>query len=135
MLPAVLRDIAAGRTQTAPQNHSEASYCSLIAKEEGIIDWNKSAVEIDARIRAFDPWPLCRTMHEGQQLLILKAAAMDAGTGAPGLVLGIDKERGILVQTGEGVLAVTELQYQARKALEWQAFLNGVRNFTGSRLG
>ena len=135
MLPAVLKDIAAGKARAAPQNHSEASYCSLLVKEEGLIDWNKSAAEIDARIRAFDPWPLCWTIHEGRQLFILKASAMDTGPGTPGLVLGIDKGRGILVQTGEGALAVTELQYQARKALEWRAFLNGSRNFTGSRLG
>jgi methionyl-tRNA formyltransferase len=137
LLPAVLQDIAAGRAQAMPQNHGEASYCSLIAKEDGLIDWNKSAVEIDARIRAFDPWPLCRTMHEGIELFILKAQAAQeaAHGGTPGLVVGIDKERGILVQTGEGALAITELQYQARKALGWRAFLNGARNFAGSRLG
>jgi len=136
LLPGVLQDIAGGRVRAVPQNHSEASYCSLIAKEDGLIDWNKSAAEIDARIRAFDPWPLCWTMHEGQKLFILKAEAVAHGGGnTPGLVEGIDKERGILVQTGEGALAVTELQYQARKALGWRAFLNGARNFAGSRLG
>ena len=137
LLPDVLQDIAAGRARTTPQNHSEASYCSLLAKEDGLIDWNKSAAEIDAMIRAFDPWPLCWTMHEGQKLFILKAEAVAHGGGGstPGLVTGIDKEQGILVQTGEGELAITELQYQARKALGWRAFLNGARNFAGSRLG
>ncbi|MDR2921759.1 MAG: methionyl-tRNA formyltransferase, partial [Treponema sp.] len=71
LLPAVLHDIEAGRAQAVPQNHSEATYCSLIAGEDGLIDWNKSAAEIDARIRAFDPWPLCWTMHEGLRLFIL----------------------------------------------------------------
>jgi methionyl-tRNA formyltransferase len=53
----------------------------------------------------------------------------------PGTVLGIDKQRGILVQTGDGVLAVTMLQYRTKKALEWRAFINGVRDFTGALLG
>jgi methionyl-tRNA formyltransferase len=137
LLPETLKGLAAGSLRGTPQNHGEASYCSLIAKEEGLIDWSKSAREIDARIRAFDPWPLCWTQHGGQQLFILKAEPLDAPAQpeTAGLVLGIDKQRGILVQTGEGVLAVTELQYRAKKALEWRAFLNGARNFAGSRLG
>jgi methionyl-tRNA formyltransferase len=74
-------------------------------------------------------------MHEGRLLFILKAEAFDeaAASGKAGAVLGIDKQRGILVQTGDGVLAVQKLQYQAKKALEWGAFLNGARGFIGSR--
>jgi methionyl-tRNA formyltransferase len=40
-----------------------------------------------------------------------------------------------MIQTGDGILLVTRLQYQAKKALDWQAFLNGARGFIGSRLG
>jgi methionyl-tRNA formyltransferase len=54
--------------------------------------------------------------------------------GGPGTVLGIDKNRGILVQTGDGVLVLERLQYQTRKALDWKAFINGARNFLQSRL-
>ena len=146
LLPGTLAGIASGTLRGRPQNHPEASYCSLIAKEDGVIDWNKSAAEIYARIRAFDPWPLSWTMHGNQQLFILRAGngeAVDAcitpacpASGAPpGRVLGIDKEQGILVQTGEGVLAVSELQYRSKKPLHWKDFLNGARNFIGSRLG
>jgi methionyl-tRNA formyltransferase len=49
-------------------------------------------------------------------------------------VLGTDEEAGILVQTGEGVFAVSRLQYAAKKALPWREFLNGARGFIGSRL-
>jgi methionyl-tRNA formyltransferase len=61
--------------------------------------------------------------------------AEQTGPVEPGRVLGVDKRRGILVQTGYGVLLVTRLQYRAKKALDWQAFLNGARGFAGSRLG
>ncbi|MDR2537633.1 MAG: hypothetical protein LBC46_04950 [Treponema sp.] len=47
--------------------------------------------------------------------------------------MGIDKRAGILVQTGDGVLCVTRLQYRTRKALEWRAFLNGARDFLNAR--
>jgi methionyl-tRNA formyltransferase len=159
------------------------SFCSLIAKDSGIIDWNKSAGEIDAMIRAYNPWPLARTRCNGQFLFILEAASVAgptpcdrnsqdtldvsralAGDGGPsaspvkgavagptpfshsglntldvsrassGRVLGTDKKNGILIQTGGGILGVTRLQYQARKALPWQDFLNGARDFIGARL-
>jgi methionyl-tRNA formyltransferase len=127
------------------------SYCSLLSKEEGRIDWSLSAAAIDARIRAYTPWPLSFTHSGGELLYILEAlpigalpvealssGALPAGAQGtamgPGTVLGIDRDRGILIQTGEGILAVSRLQYRARKAMDWKSFLNGARNFTGSRL-
>ncbi|MDR1929250.1 MAG: methionyl-tRNA formyltransferase [Treponema sp.] len=115
----------------------EASYCSLIDRDSARIDWSQSAVEIDARIRAYNPWPLARTGCGDRTLYILEAAPLDAGPrrgGESGRVLGIDKKYGILVATGGGILALTKLQYQAKKALPWQAFLNGARDFIGSCL-
>ncbi|GHT70126.1 methionyl-tRNA formyltransferase [Spirochaetia bacterium] len=133
MLPEALRGIAAGTLAGRPQDHSAASYCGLFSKDEGRIDWTKSAREIDAQIRAFTPWPLSWTMHGEQYLYILAAETVSGAVSekAPGAILGIDKQRGILVQTGDGALAVTMLQYRTKKALEWRAFLNGVRDFTG----
>jgi len=138
ILPAALRGIAGGTLRARPQDHGAATYCSLIKKENGLIDWNRGAAEIDARIRAFDPWPLSWTTHGEAPLFILKAEALENGdnaAAAPGCVLGKDKKKGILIQTGDGILAVSKLQYQTKKALEWQAFLNGARNFVGARLG
>jgi methionyl-tRNA formyltransferase len=136
MLPVVIDKIVEGR-QGMPQDHSKASYCSLIKKDDGLIDWKLNALEIEAKIRAFSPWPLCRTVHNDRELFILKAGIYKgrAGKKEPGLVLGIDKEHGILIQTGEGILCVRELQYQSKKALFFKDFLNGIRDFSGSILG
>jgi len=138
LLPGVLAGVASGRLRGEPQDHDAASYCSLIAKTDGLIDWNAGAPEIDARIRAYTPWPLCWTTHGDTHLFILKARALDsqAGRDGPsGKVLGKDANNGIIIGTGKGVLAVRELQYRTKKALEWKAFLNGARNFVGERLG
>jgi methionyl-tRNA formyltransferase len=140
MLPSVLEGLAGGLLTGRPQNHGEASYCSLISRDDGVIDWTQGAAAIDAQIRAFNPWPLCRTRFGGQDLYIREAVPLEnrpdgIPRAEPGTVLGIDKGQGILVQTGDGVLAVWVLQLEARKALDWRAFLNGVRNFIGSRLG
>jgi methionyl-tRNA formyltransferase len=137
LLPAAVRGIAGGTLRAQLQDNGAATYCSRIKKEDGLIDWNRSAAEIDAQIRAFDPWPLSWTMHGELMLFVLKAEALENGdnAAAPGRVLGKDKKKGILIQTGEGILAVSRLQYQTKKALEWQAFLNGARDFMGARLG
>jgi methionyl-tRNA formyltransferase len=138
ILPKVLRDIAAGKTSAQPQDHGKASYCSLITRDSALIDWKKSAGEIEAGIRAFYPQPLCRTIHNGRELYILKAGIYGGaqnGKISPGQAAGIDKQAGILVQTGEGILCITELQYQGKKALFWRDFLNGARDFLGAQLG
>ncbi|MDR2964875.1 MAG: methionyl-tRNA formyltransferase [Treponema sp.] len=133
MLPLALGKIAAGE-QGTPQNHNQASYCRLINKDDGIIDWGLSAAEIDAGIRAYNPWPLYRTIHNGKTLFILKAGVLCGGDGKAGQVLGINNQYGIMIQAGNGILAVSELQYQGKKALYWKDFLNGARDFIGSNL-
>jgi methionyl-tRNA formyltransferase len=71
------------------------------------------------------------------QLFILQAEALEGGgeSPPPGRVLGKNNEKGILIQTGKGILAVSKLQYQTKKVLAWKDFLNGARNFLGVRLG
>ena len=144
MLPEALKKIASGSVQAIPQSQmkTKSSYCSLISKDDGIIDWNRSAEEIEARIRAFSPWPLCWTMNKGRELIILKAEVF-SGEGEStepqvqkpaGQVLGQNKLCGILIQTGKGILAVSQLQYKTKKALFWTDFLNGARDFPGSIL-
>ena len=141
----LLRELLANfesMSRNARPQEGEPLYCSRIKKEDGIIDWSRSAAEIDARLRAYTPWPLSFTRRGKDTLFILEAFPLDAeeasacaGTSAaPGTVLGIDKSHGILIQTGGGILAVTRLQWQAKKALDWKAFCNGARDFAGTRL-
>jgi methionyl-tRNA formyltransferase len=111
------------------------SYCGKTDKEEGWIDWSRPVSEIDAKIRAFTPWPLCRTYASGKELLILEAhPAVEVGQEKvpAGRVIGVDKRAGILIQTGAGVLAVTRLQWQSKKALGFRDFLNGTKDFIGT---
>jgi methionyl-tRNA formyltransferase len=123
-----------------PQDHGAAIYCGRIAKEDGRIDWRGSAAAIDAQIRAFTPWPLCLTRRGAEELYILAGrpypggAAEKPAAAPPGTVLGADKDRGILIQTGEGVFGAERLQFRTKKALDWRSFLNGAHNFLGSLL-
>jgi methionyl-tRNA formyltransferase len=149
LLKEIIRKLHADGLEGTPQVHSEAVYCRLIGKEDGRIDWTAPAVEIDARIRAFTPWPLSLTRHGEAGLYVLEGrpwekagpegtsgTAIPAETGAeqPGTVLGIDKDCGILIKTGNGIYAAEKLQYRTKKALDWRSFLNGAPGFIGSRL-
>jgi methionyl-tRNA formyltransferase len=108
----------------------------MIRKEQGCLDWNLGAEEIDARVRAYNPWPFCFTHWNGEELYIIEGKKVtDTILGTiPGLVSGVGGQ-GILIQTGDGVYAVSRLQRKAKKAFDWKTFLNGARDFIGCRLG
>jgi methionyl-tRNA formyltransferase len=124
--------------KTMPQDEAKATYCRLIAKENGRIDWSRPAVLLERMVRAYTPWPRAYTEWEGKTLAILKASVTEPEKNGEsegiGKVIGIDKDRGILINTGKGVLSVKELQLQAKKAMDWKAFCNGHRSFLGSNL-
>ncbi len=126
----------------------EPSYTKTISKEDALINWNDSAKNIAAAVRAYtsEPGSWTRIGSEtGETLKILKAAplsqsgvsALSASSGqpaVPGTVTAFDKKRGILVQCGDGLLCVTELQRQQKKAMGYKDFMNGARDFVGTRL-
>lgn len=143
----VLEALELGEAEGKPQE-GQPSYCGKISKEDGLIDWSAPAAEIDARIRAFDPWPGSHTYLNGQRLGVLEAGPLPAGEtptaaeamldralpkAAAGTIIGIDKARGIVVRTGEGYLALKRLQFSARKALPYRDFANGMRALAGLR--
>jgi methionyl-tRNA formyltransferase len=140
LLAKALALIAEGKDRRVPQDAAAASYCGLITREDAKIDWKAAAAHIERMTRAFDPWPGAWTNFRGAALRILAAEALAQPSGekafpAPGTVAGVDTQRGILVQTGDGLLAVRRLQLQAKKAMDFASFMNGVRGFTGSVLG
>ncbi len=145
MLLEALAQIADGTARETPQNDADATYCSLVEKEQGRIDWNEEAVVIQRKVRAFDPWPRAFTQWNGRVLLVLKSGAypdtLGADSGAvpadasPGTVVGIHPERGLLVRTGNGILGIERIQLQNKKAMDWRSFANGHPEAIGSRLG
>ncbi len=129
---------------SSPQQ-GQSSYTPFIEKEDGKIDWKKSAIEIDRQVRAYKPWPLAYTQCNETKLLILKAFVSDRNVYdipelssqivIPGTVLPYQKSVGIEIACGDGsILVVKELQWQAKKAMDYKSFMNGARNFIGSVL-
>ncbi|OQY33371.1 MAG: methionyl-tRNA formyltransferase [Spirochaetaceae bacterium 4572_59] len=136
-LQEVLGKMEEGTISARQQDHDAATFCSLIGKNDGLIDWQDSAVHLDRIIRAYTPWPHGFSGWNGQRLNILEAhpVADRTSDAPPGTVTGMDKKDGILIQTGEGLLAVTRLQLQSKKPLDFKSFLNGTKDFIASVLG
>lgn len=133
-----LSGIESGEVLEKEQDHNSASYCSKLVKEDGIIDWSMSAEQIDRSIRAYTPWPKAYTQYKDKKLMLLESRYYMKETdlsGEPGRVLGFDKSDGILIQTGDGILAVRLLQLQSKKANDWKSFINGTQDFIGCVLG
>ena len=106
-----------------------------------MVRWEEPAEEIERKVRAFDPWPRAFTMYRAETLLLLKShvypdtLAPESAVEAAGHVFAADREHGLLVGTGRGVLAVERLQLQFKKPLDWRSFLNGHPEIIGTRLG
>ncbi len=135
----VLKSIQSSTVEGYAQNHESATYCHLVTRDSGRIDWKQNAVDIERMVRAYYPWPKARTKFADRSLAILESNVVIAGgrddSPIPGTVLSVDKSHGILVQTGNGILGVTRLQAESRKPMGFEAFLNGVRNKTGMLWG
>ncbi|OHD18296.1 MAG: methionyl-tRNA formyltransferase [Spirochaetes bacterium GWD1_61_31] len=144
LLATVLASLEAGTERASAQDGSQASYCGPLEKPQACLDWSLPAVELAARVRAFNPWPVAWTLLRGQRLAIHEAAAfLDEAGGEPalgaaamaGTILNVDKSRGIMVQTGQGRLALRCVQLPGKKALSHREFANGVRDLAGLCLG
>ena len=134
----ILDSIEDGTVSEVPQDSAKATYFGMMKKEDGLIDWQDSAVRIDAKIRAFVPWPGTFTTVGGTPLLIHESAVYGGEEqpewkiAKPGTVLGVDKKEGILIKTKKGILVAKNLQWQTKKAVNWKDFINGSRTFIGS---
>ncbi|MDO8491557.1 MAG: methionyl-tRNA formyltransferase [Dehalococcoidia bacterium] len=124
-----------------PQDSALATYSQPLRKEDGAIDWGLPAVTLWRRVRAFQPWPGCYTQWQGKVVKIIKAFPIDGDDGAPGTVraMPFSKKMGTMdssvgVQTGQGLLALVELQIEGKKPMRISEFVRGQRGFIGSRL-
>ena len=140
LLARVLDDMAAGTLPAGRvQDEEAATYCGTIRKEDGVVRWDEPAEIIERKVRAFDPWPRMSTTFRAESLLLLKSHVypdtLGGERGLPGDVLASDRNHGLLVRTGHGILAVERLQLQFKKPVDWRSFVNGHPDIIGTRLG
>ena len=117
-----------------PQDDAQSCYAHMLDKQMAVIDWNKSAHEIDCLIRGLNPWPFALTTLSGERLKVF-AAEKAAGNGEPGTVLEADPKKGLTVACGEGALGLTEIQLVGGKRMKATDFLRGHAIEVGTKLG
>ncbi len=116
------------------QNESEATHAAMLSKDEAVIDWNKSALEIHNLVRGMAPWPVAYTVYNGKKMKIFTTRLTDEKTTLSAGKLKEDKNR-ILVSCGDGkLIEVLSLQLEGGKRLEAKQFLAG-HSIEGETLG
>lgn len=120
-----LRGLLAGTIQPLPQDHSRATLAPLLKKEDGLIDFERTAAEIGNRLRGFQPWPGAWTGFRGKGLHFSSVRPAEGGPPpAPGH-LRADSQR-LLVGCGQGtVLEILELQPEGKKRMAARDFIHG----------
>lgn len=117
-----------------PQDDAQSCYAHMLDKQMAVIDWSKSAHEIDCLIRGLNPWPIALTTLSGERLKVF-AAEKANGRGEPGTVLEADPKKGLTVACGEGALRLTEIQLVGGKRMKATDFLRGHVIEVGTKLG
>ncbi len=129
--------IEAGTVTPRPQDHDKATYCKMLKKGDGVIDWTRPASDIHNHVRAMNPWPVAFTWL-GDKSFRVWATVVNEPCGStdagPGTVLEIDKS-GIRVATGDGTILLTEVQLHGSKRMSAHAFTLGHTLEPHSRFG
>lgn len=124
-LVASLPSILDGSLQASPQNEADVTYCQLIEKADGNIDWDQTATQIERKIRAYNIWPKSRTKLGDVDVIISKAHT-DNQSGQPGSVdISNDK---LVVYCGQDCLSIDTIQPLGKKEMPVQAFLAGYKS-------
>jgi methionyl-tRNA formyltransferase len=152
LLAEIVKKMEEGRHTPLAQGTEGLSCCRRLNKQDGLINWSLPARMIERMIRAYTPWPRAYSYWNGRRITIHRGGlpsehitvpeasqkqsdTLTNGLPIPGLVRGMDRKEGFLLQTGDGLLAIKELQLEGKTALQWDAFFNGNADFIRARLG
>jgi len=135
LMVGTLRALERGEVRPTPQDHSRATLAPILTKEEGRMDFSRTANELFNRMRGFRPWPGVFTVFKTKTLQVHRAEPVEpASKLAPGTI-AVDGGR-LLVGCGQGTaLELIEIQIEGKRRMTAQEFINGYRPKTGDRLG
>ena len=133
-------DEGTAQYEKQPQE-SPTEYAAMLTKKDGMVDWTKSAVQIERLIRGLNPWPSAYTKYRGKTLKLWAAevvlsdpAAEMSQESTPGTAVEVTKST-LKIQTGDGLLSVLELQPEGKKRMPIDAFLRGYPVVQGEQFG
>jgi methionyl-tRNA formyltransferase len=132
-----LRGLDSGQVRPAPQEHSQATLAPILKKEDGRMDFARSARDLFNRLRGFQPWPGAFTIFKGKTLQVhraqpaqpvVKLTPGDVGVEGTRLFVGCGKN-------GESALELIDIQLEGKRRMTAQEFINGYRPQSGDHLG
>lgn len=134
-----IEKIEDGSITKTPQNEEESTHAKMLTKAMGLIDFHKSAENIERLVRGLNSWPSAYTFYKGKTMKIWKAEVMrhidDAKNQyVPGTIVEKDKES-FSVVCGDDVLKITEIQLEGKRRMSVKEFLLGCQMETGEVLG
>jgi methionyl-tRNA formyltransferase len=135
LLVETLAGLAEGRIVPQKQDHAQATYAPMLKKEDGRIDWSRSAQAIHNQVRGLQPWPGASTVFRGRTLHIWKSRLAGGNlpqAAVPGTLVSVKPP---VVTCGEGDLELVEVQIEGRKRIPAADFANGQRLTENESLG
>jgi methionyl-tRNA formyltransferase len=125
------------RIEPRAQRDQEATFAPVLKREDGLVNWAHSAIEIERRVRGFQPWPNAYTKYAAGRLALWRASAenADKNPSEPGTVLEARGDNLSIACGRETVLHLHEVQPEGKRRMSVRDFLNGTRLPEGSRLG
>jgi methionyl-tRNA formyltransferase len=120
-----------------PQDNEKATLAPMLSREDGLIDWNLDAFQIERRVRGFQPWPNAFTTYREGRLIVSRARAerIEENTGPAGSIITAHGDD-LAVACGENtVLKITEVKPEARRRMSVRDYLNGTDIHPGEKFG
>lgn len=130
-----LRGLESGEVQPVPQDHTQATLAPILRKEDGHIDFARSANEILNRLRGFQPWPGAYTTFKRKTLQVHRAQPSECGVRLSSGEVAVEGTR-LIAGCGQGTaLELVEIQVEGKRRMLAREFINGYRPKTGDHLG
>jgi methionyl-tRNA formyltransferase len=132
-----LRGLEDGRVHPTPQDHSRATLAPILKKEDGRMDFARSAKDLSNRLRGFQPWPGAFTTFKGKTLQVHRAQPMQPALKLTSGEIAVEGTR-LFVGCGlhdDTALEIVEVQLEGKRRMSAQEFINGYRPKSGDHLG
>jgi methionyl-tRNA formyltransferase len=128
-----LRGLAAGNVHSRPQDNAHATLAPVLKKEDGRIDFYRTARETWNRLRGFQPWPGAFTSFRGKNLNVWKARPHDSQAAPSELVV---EDNQLIVGCGQSsALELLTVQPEGKRRMSARDFMQGYKPRTGEHLG
>ena len=124
VLSKTINKLQAGTLTREKQNHAEATHVSMISKDLGKLDFNKTSKELDCLIRGVNPWPGAYFEINGKKIKVHKAKVSEQ-TGNAGDILASDAKKGLIIATKDSSIELIEIQPEGKRRMTAKEYLIG----------